>query len=115
MQVVDPAFFQIRQILFDCFDIAAEVLDIQHHSQKPVRVIPVLISLTFLIDLTKYRTPFPGVFLQHLQEIPESLLIVIKLHIEPFQFLQKLFFIRIIKSFDHICHVLILRVLPVSA
>ena len=90
--IVESALLQIIQVLPDSLERAGKAVGIHEHAQHLIAFVPLRNFLAHLVPLFQNFRPLRIIAIEHIDKICKGLLvIVIKLRIEPLQFIVVLF------------------------
>ena len=102
MQIVDAAFREIGQLFLHALQGSTEVGRVHHHTQQFVGAIPIRLSQTLFIDGPQGILSGIPLCLQHLNKVIKCFhIIMVKLTIEPLQFIVAMIQTRSKNGFLH--------------
>ncbi len=106
MQILHPAFLQVREFFLHPLQGPSELLRVHHHSYHPVGMMSFRILQTALIKISQTRLAVAVSALQHAQEEVERLLIIVDAHVEAFELLHVRIesFSEYISSLSHVTY-----------
>ena len=88
VEVVHPALLDVLQLVFHTLQIAGEGVHIEHHAQQLPAAVPVGVGRPAGVLIPEGLLPLPPALSEHPNEVVEGLLVVVELHVQPFQLLK---------------------------
>ena len=82
--------FQIIQLFFHALQILCKIVNIQHHAQHVIFLVPGGILLSCPVSFLKGLAAPSIIFIHFITQFRKHICILVQLHIKPFQFVQML-------------------------
>ena len=108
MNIIHIIFFQIIQFAFHAFHISGEIVNIEHHTQHIIFLVPVRICFSLLIKCFQRILTLLVEGLHLVTQFCKHGVISIKLHVKPAQFIHLFFKSDIIQAFGVCCYIFFL-------
>ena len=85
MDIIDIALFDIIQLRLHTFHISCKIVNVKHHAQQVVLLIPVPVRLALRVKCPQRPVPLRIKFMQAFAQLRKHGIVVVQLHIQPAQ------------------------------